>query len=150
MGHHINSKGEFDSDKFPNLPPDYVAINIKHPHNWPVIAALAEVYKDRKPEFSEDLLIRLDSLRREKNATRYHGSATNLELAIVERGEHREGRAVNKFRVEYKGVVWEASSSWSPQVAVSDNQVWVCLTNPNTGETKNVVGGSHLKLVNPT
>lgn len=66
MGHHINDKGEFQSDKFPQLPPDYVAINMKHEHNWPVLAALAVTYRDKKPDFAEDILTRLDSLHRAK------------------------------------------------------------------------------------
>jgi len=57
MGHHINEKGEFQSDKYPELEPDKFLLNFKDPVARDAIRLYAE--KTDNKELSEDLLKRL-------------------------------------------------------------------------------------------
>ena len=54
-GHHINDKGQFDSDKFADLPAGLVAINTEKPRNWPGLLLIADAYQEKDSEFADDL-----------------------------------------------------------------------------------------------
>jgi len=62
VGHHIDSEGRFQSDKYPDLPPDKVVISLKDPRSWPGMRMIAAAYSDEDYEFAGDLFIRIDSL----------------------------------------------------------------------------------------
>ena len=57
MGHHINEKGEFQSDLHPELPPDKFLLSFKDPVAREAIRLYAE--KTDMKELAEDLLKRL-------------------------------------------------------------------------------------------
>ena len=65
MGHHIDDQGRFQSDKYPNLPPDKIIVSFKHPDAWPALAALAEAYQMRDEELAADIRERLRTVRSE-------------------------------------------------------------------------------------
>lgn len=73
MGHHIDEKGRFQSDKYPELGPDKVVISLKDRRTWEGLRMIATAYcatrnRDRRAEereFGKDLLARLDSLSTE-------------------------------------------------------------------------------------
>ena len=62
MGHHINEKGEFQSDKYPDLAPDKIVLSFKDEH----ARAALEVYAARvfrtDPELTEDIRERIDTI----------------------------------------------------------------------------------------
>lgn len=62
-GQHIDEQGRFQSDKYPELAPDKVVINLKHPEAWPGLLLIAQAYADRYLEFGEDLKARVLQLR---------------------------------------------------------------------------------------
>ena len=51
---HLNSKGQFQSDKFPSLPPDFVAFKITK-ITAGRLRELALLYWEKDPEFAQDL-----------------------------------------------------------------------------------------------
>jgi len=57
MGHHINEKGEFQSDKYKDLPPDRFLLSFNDPVAREAIRLYAE--KTDMKELAEDLLKRL-------------------------------------------------------------------------------------------
>jgi hypothetical protein len=57
MGHHINEKGEFQSDKYPELPVDKFLLSFKDPIAREAIKLYAE--KTENEELKEDLLKRV-------------------------------------------------------------------------------------------
>ncbi len=68
MGHHIDEQGRFKSDKYPDLAPDKVVINLTHPEVWPGLLLIAQAYAERDLEFGEDLKARV--LQLQQNATK--------------------------------------------------------------------------------
>lgn len=64
MGHHIDDQGRFQSDKFPDLPPDKVIINLTDPKTRTGLLMLAEAFKkdEATKEFGEDLEQRVRQL----------------------------------------------------------------------------------------
>ena len=63
MGHHINAKGRFQSDKYPELPPDKVVISLKDPRTQEGLRIIAVQYQDDgDKEFGDDLLFRISAL----------------------------------------------------------------------------------------
>jgi len=62
MGHHINEKGEFQSDKHPELPPDRIRLNFLNPRSKRALLMLADDYESIDPELSEDIRTRIKSL----------------------------------------------------------------------------------------
>lgn len=62
MGHHIDAEGRFQSDKYPDLPPDRIVLSFRSPAAWQALAALAEGYGERDPELAADIMARLASL----------------------------------------------------------------------------------------
>lgn len=59
MGHHINGKGQFQSDKHPELPPDRIRLNFNNPRSQLALWVLAEQYDHVDPELAEDIRTRL-------------------------------------------------------------------------------------------
>ena len=62
MGHHINKEGQFQSDLYPDLPPDKIIVSFKHQAAQPALAALAESYQEIYPELSADIRTRLRTI----------------------------------------------------------------------------------------
>lgn len=54
MGHHINSDGDFQSDKHPDLPPNKIALDFRDIHARPCLILYASLTLDR--ELKEDIL----------------------------------------------------------------------------------------------
>ena len=63
MGHHIDEEGRFQSDKYPDLPPDKIIISFKHPQAWKGLVIIAEDYRAIDPELADDILTRIRSIR---------------------------------------------------------------------------------------
>jgi len=61
MGHHIDSEGRFQSDKFPDLPPDTFLLSLKDPEARAAISTYVTICKDR--ELATDLIQRMRVLR---------------------------------------------------------------------------------------
>lgn len=59
MGHHIDKEGRFQSDKYPDLPPDKIVLSFKDPRARTALYALAECYEAADPELSADIRTRL-------------------------------------------------------------------------------------------
>ncbi len=55
MGHHIDSEGRFQSDKYPDLLPDKVVISLADPLAWDGLLNIVTAYQDVDPEFALDL-----------------------------------------------------------------------------------------------
>lgn len=62
MGHHIDDKGRFQSDKYPQTPPDKVVLSLTDPKVQPLLLLVATAYQDDDPEFAEDLRQRVIEL----------------------------------------------------------------------------------------
>ena len=48
MGNHINSQGKFQSDKYPDLPPDKIILSFKDPVAREALNVYAQNTKDKK------------------------------------------------------------------------------------------------------
>ena len=66
MGHHINSKGQFQSDKYSNLAPDKFILSFKDPIAQEALKLYAENTEDK--ELAEDIFERIQSIIEEKEA----------------------------------------------------------------------------------
>jgi len=64
MGHHIDSQGRFQSDKYPVLPPDKIILSFKDPAARKALEIFAGVTDDK--ELANDILYRLRSLEGKK------------------------------------------------------------------------------------
>lgn len=60
MGHHIDSRGRFQSDKYPELPPDKIILSFKDGAARDALASFAKRTEDR--ELGEDILTRVNYL----------------------------------------------------------------------------------------
>ena len=60
MGNHINSQGQFQSDKYPDLPPDKIILSFKDPVAREALSVYAKSTKDK--ELAEDILARIQSI----------------------------------------------------------------------------------------
>ncbi len=61
MGHHIDSEGRFQSDKYPDLPPDKIILSFHDPIARGCLAKYAEETEDA--ELGEDILKRIGDIR---------------------------------------------------------------------------------------
>lgn len=62
MGHHINDKGQFQSDKYPDLSPDKIVLSFK---DQAAKKALYTFWQETKDiELAKDIKKRLDDLER--------------------------------------------------------------------------------------
>lgn len=68
MGHHIDSEGRFQSDKYPELGPDKIVVSFKHFEARVALRMLADSYQARDPELADDIRTRLRSLNEEDQA----------------------------------------------------------------------------------
>ncbi len=66
MGHHINDEGQFQSDKYPDLPPDKIVLSFKEPAARVALQAYIIVATDQ--ELAKDIKTRLQSLRDARDA----------------------------------------------------------------------------------
>lgn len=62
MGHHIDSKGRFQSDKYPDLPPDKIVLSFKDPRAYRALRRVAVDYLQTDPELSFDIWARMDTI----------------------------------------------------------------------------------------
>lgn len=60
MGYHINSEGQFQSDKYPDLPPDKIILSFKDPLAREALFLYAKNTKDNM--LAEDILARIQSI----------------------------------------------------------------------------------------
>lgn len=67
MGHHIDSKKRFQSDKNPDLPPDKITLSFKDRHARYALFVYAHQVKAAggDAEFADDILERLNSITTE-------------------------------------------------------------------------------------
>jgi len=63
MGHHIDEEGRFQSDKYPDLGPDKVVIDLTDPEAWAGLQTIAAAYKAKNSGFADDLQVRVQQLR---------------------------------------------------------------------------------------
>lgn len=63
MGHHIDSEGRFQSDKYPDLGPDKIIVSFRHPQARRALAALASDYSVLDPELAADIRARLETIK---------------------------------------------------------------------------------------
>ena len=54
MGHHINEQGKFQSDKYPDLPPNKIILSFKDPEARKALEYFGHLTKDQ--ELGEDIL----------------------------------------------------------------------------------------------
>jgi len=64
MGHHINDKGQFQSDKYPDLSPDKIILSFKDSDARLVLRFYAYLTDDR--ELAEDIETRIKSIKGKK------------------------------------------------------------------------------------
>ena len=64
MGHHIVN-GRFQSDKYPDLPPDKIILSFKDPRAWTPLRTYATLTSDT--ELAEDILHRLKTVQNGEN-----------------------------------------------------------------------------------
>ena len=62
MGHHIDKEGRFQSDKYPDLPPDKILVSFQDLRARAALVVLAQSYALEDSELSEDILYRLNSI----------------------------------------------------------------------------------------
>ena len=63
MGHHINKKGQFQSDKYPELAPDKIVLSFKDPVARKALILYASYCFDNN--LAIDILTRLRSIKEE-------------------------------------------------------------------------------------
>jgi len=61
MGHHINDKGQFQSDKFPDLAPDKIVLSFKDAAAQ--LALLEFVSRTEDRELAKDIFERIQTIR---------------------------------------------------------------------------------------
>ncbi len=61
MGHHIDKKGRFQSDKFPDLAPDKIVLSFKDPAARRALRVYSIHAEDR--ELATDIRIRIDTIK---------------------------------------------------------------------------------------
>ena len=88
MGHHINEKGEFQSDKHPDLPPDRIRVNLANPRSERAMRVLAQDYSGKDPELANDLLDRLDALHGENDLKMILAAMQDLNHLVLSGNTH--------------------------------------------------------------
>jgi len=65
MGHHIDDQGRFQSDKYPNLPPDKVLLSFQDPAARSALREYALYVTDHggDHDFADDIITRLSFWR---------------------------------------------------------------------------------------
>ena len=63
MGHHIDDKGRFQSDKYPELSPDKIILSFKDPHAWGPLVLLADNYRKDDIGLAEDIYERVRAIK---------------------------------------------------------------------------------------
>jgi hypothetical protein len=60
-GHHIDAQGRFQSDKYPDLPPDKIVLSFNDPEAREALLVLAQSYSGKDPELTADIRKRLET-----------------------------------------------------------------------------------------
>lgn len=63
INHHIDKRGCFQSDKYPELDPDKIIVSFEDPHAYLALSVLATSYKETDPELSEAIEERLRTIK---------------------------------------------------------------------------------------
>ncbi len=84
-GHHINEKGEFQSDKYPHLPVDKILLSFRNPASHAALAVLAQNYVWIEPELAEDIRTRLASVVTHPDLLANAGKNTAKTLPIMKK-----------------------------------------------------------------
>lgn len=63
INHHIDNRGYFQSDKYPELDPDKIIVSFEDPHAYLALSVLATSYKEKDPELSEAIEERLRTIK---------------------------------------------------------------------------------------
>ena len=71
MGHHINEKGQFQSDKFPELAPDKIVLSFKDPVAREALMQFAGRTKDMR--LGADILLRCMTITEESGESKEMG-----------------------------------------------------------------------------
>lgn len=62
MGHHINDKGQFQSDRHPDLSPDKIILSFKDPQAREALAYYATICFDQG--LAEDIIMRVGTINK--------------------------------------------------------------------------------------
>ena len=62
MGKYLNHQGQFQSDKYPDLPPDKVILSFKDPAARTALRVYAAETADKA--FAEDIITRIESIEK--------------------------------------------------------------------------------------
>lgn len=63
MGEHINDKGQFQSDKYPDLRPDFMMFSFRDENARAIMKWYAALIKDKDRELAEDMLTRIRTIQ---------------------------------------------------------------------------------------
>ena len=63
MGEHINDKGQFVSDKYPDLRPDFMQFSFRDENARAIMKWYAALIKDKDKELAEDILTRIRTIQ---------------------------------------------------------------------------------------
>ena len=61
MGHHINDKGQFQSDKYPDLRPDFMQFSFRDENARAIMKWYAALTDDK--ELAEDIITRIRTIQ---------------------------------------------------------------------------------------
>ena len=93
MAHHIDKEGRFQSDKYPDLPPDKIVISFKDPRALRGLRVIAEDYLDTDPELTADITERLKTIQMPGRG-RANGVKPQTVYRIIDRAT---GEAVGSY-----------------------------------------------------
>ena len=63
---HIDAQGQFQSDKYPDLPPDKIVLSFNDLKARIALRRLADDYRWKDNQLSKDIHARLDALKEDK------------------------------------------------------------------------------------
>lgn len=66
MGHHINAKGQFQSDKYTDLAPDKIVLSFKDPAAKKPLILYCQMCWGQDEELARDIMERLGSMEKEE------------------------------------------------------------------------------------
>lgn len=124
MGHHINDKGEFQSDKHPDLPPDRLRVNITNPRSTRALLILADDYQGHDAEFADDLRNRVLALL---NGRRFYDEQGH-RWTVLTTGRPTNGflaEQVATIRSEPSVLLGKLKSQWSSDLTVTRLIEWL-------------------------
>lgn len=97
MGHHINDKGEFQSDKYPDIGPNKIVFSFRDPDARPLLFDYAKSIADR--ELGDDMLTGLKNVKDTetlKPCPFCENTGAEYDLEIIEFGEGLDKKYAGK------------------------------------------------------